>query len=260
MRFLLFFLFFLSTIHASFVGSPASSGLVECGACFSDANRFSVRVGYETDFVFDGLMEKKDGGQMIDSFEQKNFLASLVFNFGNRFDFYGSLGQSQFDLDYRIFLDTGEAFVVDAKSHYRLSWSIGTSMILLDYQCMQIGWGIRYLEACPDLVSLSLNGEALSVNSSYLHYKSLDTSIGLAFQTGFLVPYVAFHYRNAKATLYSLESPIVDDGSNVLKMEEKNPYGLAIGVSITNKKQMALTIESRVLSEEALTISGTFRF
>jgi len=258
-----FSLLFITYLQASFVGSPASSGLVECGAFLPNCYRFSFRLGYEADFIFDGKMKKKTTGQRVDSFEQKNFLGTLVFNFCDRFDLYGSYGESQFETDYRIFLDSGEAFCIDSKSHYSPSWAVGTSMILLDYKCVQVGWGIKYLEADSSLITLKQNGADLlegQQDSANIHFRSLNTFFGLAFQSGFFVPYANFHLKYSKAKIASPQGPISDDGTNSITMEEKNPYGLTVGLSITNKKQMSLTIESRVISEEAITVSGSFRF
>lgn len=257
-----FFLFIFTSIHlhAFILNNPAESGLIDCGVFFSSSNRFSFRVGYDADFVFDGKMKKKCSDQRVDSFEQKNFLGEAVLNFCDRFDLFGKVGQSNIDMNYRIFLDNGEAFYIDAKSHYDLSWAVGTSMILLDYQCVQVGVGVSYMQTDPSLRLLRRNGEELPIGSSSIKFQSLDAFFGFAFQTGFLIPYVSFHYRNAKATMSSLEGPIADNGSDTVRMIERCPYGLVVGLSITNKKQIAVTIESRVISEEALSLTGTFRF
>lgn len=257
-----FFLLLLLSFHLQgfIVNNPAASGLVECGAFFSNSHRFSFRIGYDADFVFDGKMEKKSSDQRVDRFEQKNFFGHAILNFCDRFDLYGKVGQSNIDVDYRIFLENGEAYAIEAKSHYDLSWAVGTSMILLDYQCVQVGAGVSYMETDPSLRQLKANGEELSTNSSFIKFQTLDAFFGFAFQTGFLIPYVCFHYNNAKAKINTLEGPISDSGSNNIKLKERCPYGLAAGVSITNKKQISVTIESRVISEEALTLTGSFRF
>lgn len=260
LRILLLFLFTFSGLQAFVVNNPAASGLVDCGAFFDNCHRFSLRVGYDADFVFDGKMKKKDSDQRVDSFEQKNFLGFVTLNFCDRFDLFGKAGQSNIDTDYRIFLEDGDAYNVDCKSHFDLSWAVGTSMILLDYQCLQVGVGVSYFQTEPSLTSLKLNGEELPIDDSKIKFKSIDAFFGLSFQTGILIPYICFHYRKADATISAIEGPIADNGKASVDLKERCPYGLALGVSITNKRQFALTIESRVISEEALTVTGTFRF
>lgn len=259
MRVFFLFLFFCGNLQAFIVNNPAASGLVECGAFFDNCHRFSARIDYNADFVFDGKM-KQDSGQRVDSFKQNNFYGGLTLNFCDRFDLYGKVGQSMIDTDYRISLEDESVFAIDCKSHYGLSWAVGTSMILLDYQCLQVGVGASYMETNPSLRFLTQNGEDLITRGSNISFRSVDAFLGFSFQTDILIPYICFHYRKADSSITALEGPIASNGTNTIDLEERSPYGLALGVSITNKKLFALTIESRILSEEALTISGTFRF
>lgn len=252
--------FFLSTtLYASFLGNPSRPDLIKKGAFFNNLSRFSLRADAEADFVLDGKMEKQESGR-IDHVTQTSYFGLIVIDFDRRLDFYSALGESNIEADWRVSLSSKDAFQICTESDYSFSWAFGTNIVLLDYSCCQVGFSFRYQYVDPTLSSLKKNGESLSTDSSSFRFHSYDTALGFSYHADYLTPYLALQYRIAKGKVVSKDAPLTDDGGNVLYMESQTPVGLAIGISLCNGNTVSLTLEGRVICEEAISLSGSFRF
>ena len=253
--------FFCSIAFAAPVGNPAFPKVLEEGFIFSPASKFSIRLGYEGNFVLDKKLKQKNN-----PVRDSNFF-SLYLNSGvatlnllNRLDLFGTYGKGKIEADWISEEDTNVLYYLDLKSNDQETWSYGTKIIFFEWGKINFSAGGRQLFIEPEISSFTKEGIVYSAEGSKIKYKEWQVDVGLSYKTTYLIPYFCAKYSKAKAE-FLVDGAIGQSfGSNFLKMKNKNQVGIAIGCTFSNNKFFMLNGEVRLFDEEAFTISGDVKF
>lgn len=256
---IVFFLLFTCLLHASYVGNPLSPSILDRSLFISKDRFVNLRLSYEGDFIIDAMLKKTDQGSgRVDHFYQDMHFGVLSFSYKDRLDVYSLLGLSHIDTDYRI-ASPSLISLIKICTHYGFAWGFGTKAILWKCGNITIGAGGRYIQTDPDISSLSSNGET-SKTSSDLYYRTGQVDLCLSYRINFFIPYIGIKYCLTSTKFQIPGIIIADNGDDTLHMGQRNPFGLVIGTTLTNGCSLMATIEARLFDEQAITISGSFRF
>ena len=82
----------------------------------------------------------------------------------------------------------------------------------------------------------------------------------MSYRIDIFTPYIGVKYSNVRSGVGILSTAISNSGLGVNFFENRSPVGVFIGCSLSSGKHFMLNIEGRLIDEEAVTISGDFRF
>jgi len=242
--------------------NPAEPALLKKGFFIPETSPVSCRVEYEGNITSNARMKQiQEGSGKVDNFEILTNLGMAVFNIENRFDLYGGLGAATIQSNWR-FQQTGSNIIsrVDTESNNRLAWSIGANATIFEWDSAFIGGGIRYSGAHANLSWITINGVNIPTQSAEFRWLQWQAQAALGCQIGFFTPYLGAKYNNARARLQTVGSAIAADGEGKIHMENKNRFGVYLGVTLTNGEYFMMTLEGRIIDEEAVSVSGDIRF
>ena len=249
----------ICSLHASYVGNPSSPIILDQGGVITSDYCVNMRISYEGDFVIDAMLEKdKEGSGRVDHFYQDLHFGTVTLSFYDALDVYGSLGQGQIDADWRVSSPLLTS-LIEICTDYGFAWSIGARGIIWQYCDLTLGIGGRYLQMDPKLSYLTSNGE-LQQTSSNICFKTAQADLCLSYRIDFFIPYIGIKYDSTWAKLTTPGVTIADNGQDILHFENRNPVGMVIGCTLSTGCQIMASIEARLFNEEAITISGSFRF
>lgn len=238
--------------QAAPVGNPADPKLLENGIIMQseDAN-FSVRAGYQGDFVFDRKLKDLDDSEIT------SHSGIVALNLMKKVDVYGSLGASTGE-----FVETYGSTRVEYETETSWGWGVGAKAILFEKDNTTIGLDGRYFNAEPDLDKIIIDGVSYSVPSgsvtkASIEYDEYQIALGIAQKFDMFVPYGGVKYSKAKAKLLATISG-TDYASEDADSEDE--FGLFVGCSIVPMDSVSINVEGRFIDEEALTVSGQIRF
>lgn len=253
----LFFLICFFKLHASFVGNPLDpifyqDGLLTCG-CKS----FSMRVGYLQEYIYKGKYE--DEFKTIESTNSDNSLSTygglLTFNFLNRLDVYGMLGNTRMCIDQVIF------------DKRRISWAVGAKALLYKKCNFGIGLDVKHFETTSKPSFFVIEGMPAPLITDFkLEYEETQAALCFGYISQFLSPYIGATY------LFSRITPIPSSGAldlpnfdmivdfEIKKAINRKRWGMVIGATILNCQTITLNLESRVFDQNSINITGEVRF
>ncbi len=254
--------FFLvgTMLCASPVGNPASPQLIQDGFFIPCDSWFSLRMGYEGDFVGDERLKQTSGGSgRVDNYTQNTNSGTLTFNIVDRLDIYGVFGSSRMEADWR-FSSGGSISRAQLQSKYRFLWGVGARGILYEWGCAILGIGGRYSGSQPKPSWMTINGTPISVSGGQVHWSEWQIDLDLAYKIELFTPYVGIKYANVATKLKGFSSSIANNGTGSLHMCSRTPVGVVVGCSLSTGKYFMFNVEGRLIDEEAITVSGDIRF
>ena len=254
------FLTAASPLLAAPVGNPAAPKIITEGFFFSPSVWADLRLGYEGDFVSDAKMEQQvESSGRVDGYSQSTNSGTVTLNILNRLDLFGVFGSSKVQADWR-FSDGDALFRIEMETHYDFLWAAGARAVLFEWGKTSLGLGARYSASNYTPTWLTTNGASSPVSGSHFEWKQWQVNLGLSYNIDLFTPYIGGKYSSEKAHLSSFPTPIAgnDSGSNHFK--NRQPVGLYLGCSLSTGKLFMLNVEGRLIDEEAVTISGDFRF
>jgi len=257
----LFVLFYAHNLFALPIENPASPLYIKEGLLIPANSWGSIRIGYEGDFTTNGKMTQPLSNEYVDNFKLYGNNASFTVNLLNRLDIFALFGATKIKADWRYHLDPITFFRVEAQTKYAFSWTAGAKAVLFEWGKASLSFGGRYFYTNPKITQLLIDNIAFDLESSYMLQKAWQIDAGLSYKIDFLIPYICVSYAQRTCTI-TTEPPIVitADYSNTLKMKNRKNWGCTLGCGITNGKFFACNLEARLINEEAVTISGEFRF
>lgn len=260
-KWIAFFLLMTSSyLLAAPIGNPSSPDIIEEGFVISPAAGASIRVGYEGNFVSDErLRQYREGKGRVDTFQQDVNSGTLTLNILNRIDFYGVLGASRIQADWR-FENNNVETRIETETNYRLAWAAGTNILLLTWGNTSLGAGGRYSFTKPSISWLTSNGAPVSNVNTDIKFKEWQGDLGFSHKIDIFMPYIGVKYTNAKAKIIDAQTPISNSGDSSNYMKRKYHVGVYLGCTISNAKLFMLNLEARLIDEEAVTIAGDIRF
>jgi hypothetical protein len=255
-KWILFFLLTIANLQALYVGNPYQPGAVEKGMFICDDAVVGLKVGYQADFVLDRRLKSYGGvSSRIDDFQSQWNQGVITLSLAERVDFYGSLGAMQASFSHRPGPDH---YRREYDTSYKFTWGFGARAIVYEWKHCSIGVEGSYQWAKPPIKWDALNGTSFTTSAD-LHYQEWQVGLGISRQIQFLIPYGVFKYSNVHAKATPLRSDL-DLPVTSLKMTNRDHFGLALGCTFTTGKDFDLTVESRFIDEQAVSLAGNLRF
>ncbi len=255
------FLVSLTSLFAAPVGNPSFPQLIQEGLFIPCDSWIDLRLGYEGDFIGDARMNQYAGGSgRVDNYAMNTNSATVTLNFVDRLDVYAVFGSSRTCADWR-FSQPEVVNRMQIGTKYRFLWAVGSRAILYEWGCTILGLGGRYSKTTSPISWGTINGTPTPARGARLEWREWQVDLDLAHKIDLFIPYVGIKYSNAKAKVEGFSVPIANHGTTgTLEMKNRSPIGLIVGCTLTTGKYFMLNVEGRLIDEEALTISGDFRF
>lgn len=254
------FLFCLPLVfgNAYFNGNPEAPVLIDEGVIFAKENYFNFELGYQKDWMFDLKLRSTN---FVDStFSRASSImdqAVFNFNFLEHYQAYMTMGAAIFDFDQVLRSDNMINYSTTD------SWTVGVGGKILIFQSGPISFGVdgKYQLATPNIETITKNG-------SYVRQKKLASATVWGYQFGASVayradifsPYIGIDYLYQRVHIYNLDKGIVSNNDQDVYATNRVPFGGYVGVSITSSKDFSLTVESRFIDENALTLVLDLKF
>ncbi len=261
MKFLLLLALFTSaSLFAAPVGSPAAPRLIQEGFFIPCTSPVNVRAGYEGDFVADARLQQYDGGSgRVDNFNQQTNSGTVTFNTKDRFDVFGLCGTSRSCADWR-FTIAGDTHRAQVETLYNCLWGVGARTILYKSCTANLTVGGRYEQCHYDNLWLTIDGIVQPGADTVLHWREWQLDFDFGYQIDIFTPYIGLKYSNVHAMIGHFHEPIANNGSGMDHFKNRTPVGVFIGCTLSSGQYFMLNVEGRLIDEEAVTISGEFRF
>ena len=252
----------LSSLPAAPIGNTAAPALIQRGFFSSSRDWVDVRAGYEGDFVADAKMEQRIQGQgRVDTYEEWIQAGTLTLNFLDRLDLYGVFGMSQTEADWRFEdMSLGTVTRIEVKTDDHFLWAIGGRAVLYQWYKVCLGMGARYSSCCYLPSSLHSNGETQTVGGSRFDWRQWQINLDFSYKINLFTPYIGVKYLRATTDLQDFSVPISESLQGVNTFENRTPVGFYLGCTLSTGKYFMLNLEARLVDEEAVTVSGDFRF
>lgn len=220
----------------------------------------SGRAGYEGDFVADARLQQHGPGHgRVDNFNQQTNAGTLTYNMLNRLDLFAVLGSSRACADWRFKIDDF-AHRSEVETLYNFLWGAGVRGTLYKSCTTFLSLGGRYEQCDYDTLSLTVDGIVQPDSNTFLRWREWQIDINVGYQIDLFTPYLGLKYSNVHVALGDFEESIASNGAGRDEFKNRTPVGVFIGCSLSSGKYFMLNVEGRLIDEEAVTISGDFRF
>jgi hypothetical protein len=259
-KFFIILIFFANFLFALPSNNPSSPSIIKKGFFIPTSNWYSLRIGYEGDFVFDRRLIQKKSNQRVNNFKKYLNSAVLIFNVFNRLDILGIYGETRLKSDWVIEEGTNIYSYLEMETRYKRYWSCGIKAIFFEWKNTSFSIGGRASYSKPEIMWLSKNGEMSVLNKFHVKFYEWQADMGISHKIDIFFPYIALKYSRAKADFAIDDIIIGPNFQTEIEMESKNKIGMALGLSLSSENFFLLNAEVRLFDEEALFISGNFRF
>ncbi len=152
------------------------------------------------------------------------------------------------------------AHLIDLETLYNFLWGAGGRVLLFEWGCASLGCGGRYEHSNYDGVWITSNGVVQNASGSHLHWREWQIDLDLSYKIDIFCPYIGVKYYNLKTDVGTFSVPVAANGSGNNQFKNRTPVGVFIGCTLSTGKYFMLNVEGRLVDEEAVTISGDFRF
>jgi len=246
----LLFLLLPSALFALYLGSPAEPQMIDAGFFIAEDSAFSLKMGYEGDWVYNRKL--KTMKREIDRFEILMNQGVMALGFLDRIEVYGSAGSFNAQFHNR---SHSEAHEYD--THGSLTYGGGMRILLMQWKNTIFGVDGKGQFASPRFSWATVNGVPFSENGK-LHYREWQVGLALSHSVDIFTPYIGAKYTNVHATAQGLKSGVHPHGH--FKMVNRDRFGLAVGCSLSSGRIFDLTLEARMIDEQAFTGAGNIKF
>ena len=107
---------------------------------------------------------------------------------------------------------------------------------------------------------MTIDGIVQHANGTELHWRVWQIDMDMSYKIDIFTPYIGIKYSNVRSGVGFFPISISNSGLGINYFENRTPVGVFIGCSLSSGKYFMLNIEGRLIDEEAVTISGDFRF
>lgn len=256
----IFFGLIAATLSAAPIGNPNAPHIIQQGILGHSDSWLDMRLGYEGDFVSNGLMQQAlQGSGRVDVYEAWTNSGVLTLNILDRIDVYGLLGASRTKAEWR-FENEGAVTRIALKTEYNFLWAVGGRTIFYEWNRASLGLGGRYTASAYHPEHTTSNGALVNAQGSLFHWHEWQVNLDLTYHISLFTPYIGAKYSYAKTDLKDFPVPISASGTGDNSFKNETPVGLYLGCSLSNGKYFMFNIEARLIDEEAVSVSGDFRF
>jgi hypothetical protein len=242
--------------QALYLGNPASPSDIDEGFYIDQDAFIGLKVGYQVDFVFDrGLKSYAGARSRVDQFQAQYNQGVATFNFIDRIEAYVSAGAFEATFSHRPKPAHSRR---EYQTNDKLTWGAGGRAIIYEWKecCLSLEGGYQW--AYPRIKWDAFNGTSFTTDAKML-YKEWQVGLGVSRQIEMFIPYAALKYSMVHARVSSLRSNLQLKTSH-FKMTNRDHFGLVLGCTLTPGKYFDITVESRMIDEEALTLAGNMKF
>lgn len=252
----------LGSLCAAPIGNPSFPSIVQKGLFVSRNETMDLRAGYEGDFVIDGNVQQYDWGQGdVDTYKQWNNSASLTINAINRLDLYAILGASNTKANWRFENPSNRAITrITLETDTDFLWAAGARALLCEWFNTALGMGGRYSSCMSHSHSFASNGVNTSQSGAEIEFKEWQINMDVSYRIHVFIPYIGAKYLNAKTRLKGFTVPISASLTGNNSFKNGSPVGVYLGCTLSSGCYFMFNIEGRLIDEDAITVSGEFRF
>jgi hypothetical protein len=257
-----FWIFCLSlcALHAAPVGNPSAPAIINEGFLIPRSVWVGLRFGYEGDFVSDAKMEQyHESSGRVDDYQQYTNSGTITMSILDRLDLFTVLGSSRTQADWR-FTEGELTYRIETETHYDFLWAIGARALLVEWGKAALGLGGRYSGSNYTPLWMTSNGANQPLEGATWHWRQWQADLDMSYKIDLFIPYLGVKYSRQKAKLSNFPSPIASDGSGDNHFKNRSSVGLVLGCSLSSGQFFMLNVEGRLVDEEAVDISGDFRF
>lgn len=257
----LLFTFVFIPLFALYNGSPSQPDIPEVGIWISNDDWWGIKIGYEWDNIFEKRVKVKERissvRERFDRYSTRKNEGVLTFNVSDRFEFYGKLGAMKLDLSQR----PTNTIKLDYHTDNQLLWGAGGRIILVYWEEMVLGVNALYSGSFMHINEIIENGGLRETSKA--RFKYCEWQIGMSFsrEIGIFNPYIGLAYSSFNSSLYNIPNDpnfsmkIADED-----LEMRNPFILLIGAGLTKGRNVGVNLESRLIGEKAVSLTGNIRF
>ena len=243
--------------HAFFNGNPEAPDVIDDGIIFSKESDFSIEIGYQKDWVFDMNLSAQNliGSSFQNS--QANFDQGVIrVDFLGHYQIYGSLGSAKFFLDQTLRSDQTISYISDD------AFTFGVGGKILIYQGHGFSFGIdgKYQYASFDLPTIIKQGDYMPQKSAYGSFYGFQIGLAAAYHIDIFSPYIGIDYLFQKIHFQKIKNGIVSNLDNDFYAKSRIPVGGIVGVTLSSGRDFAVTVESRFIDENAVTLMFDLKF
>ncbi len=253
---LLSLLLSFNPLHALYLGNPASPNAITKGFWICKDAFMGVKAGYQVDYVFDrGLKSYAGARARVDQFQAQLNQGVVTFDFVERVELYASVGAMETTFSHRP--KSGHARR-EYQTNDKWTWGAGGRAIIYEWKecCLTIEGGFQW--AYPHIKWDALNGTSFTTDAKML-YREWQVGLGVSREIDMFIPYAAIKFSDVDARVSSLR-PNLQLNTSHFRMTNRNHFGLVLGCTLTPGKYFDLTVESRMIDEEAITLAGNVKF
>lgn len=253
----LLFIYLFAAAEALYFGNPCSPEMVSQGLFITEDAFLDFKAGYQMDYVFDKRLKSYAGAKArMDEFQALLNQGVITFNFVDRIEAYASVGSMQVTCSHRPHPNHSRR---EYQSSYKVTWGVGGRILIYEWThaCLSLQGGYQW--ANPHIKWDALNGEAFTT-SAVMRYREGQVGLGLSYQIDTLIPYIAIKYSDVHGLISSLRRSNLNLKKSHFKMTNRDHFGLVLGCTLTSGKYFDLTVESRLIDEQAISLAGDVKF
>lgn len=240
---------------ALFQGNPDQPQIIEEGFFISSDSFLTVKAGYQGDWVWNRKMKTISNAKgIIDRFKIQMNQGVFTVDVLDRAEFYASVGSFTTELWHRPRPDRQRR---EYESHDRWTLGGGIRLVLLQWGNTTLGADGTMQYAAPRMKWSALDGVP-SAKSCRMNYVEWQTSLAVTHCIDIFSPYLGVTYSVVHAHLDRIPRSILP--SSHIKMHNRDRFGLALGCTLSSCKKFDLTLEARLISEQATTAAGNIKF
>ncbi len=258
---LILFSFLTMPLFALYNGNPSQPDMPELGVWISNNDWWGIKLGYEWDDTFEKKIkvEHRDSSvrERFDTYATRKNEGALTFNVSDRFEVYGKLGVMKLDLSQRPV----NTVKIDYHTDNELLWSFGGRVILVYWEEMVMGVNALYSGSFLRINEILENGTPRRTSGARFKYSEWQVGVSFSREIGIFNPYIGLAYASMNSSLYNVPkdpnfSFIVSDED----IENREPFILLLGLGLTKGKNISANLESRLVGEKAISLTGNIRF
>lgn len=257
MKWIIFLFVGSSALFALPVTNIAQTVLLDKHLFLQDCGQiWNLKCGYRGDLCTNRKMRNKLG-RPVQQFSLFTNEGVLTLNLWERVDLYGLIGSS----NYRI-QDIQDDLALNIYSKALFTYGVGLRATVWAHDFGRCG--ITYVGVDAQYEKMPRrNFDRASSNGAYVdpsigyRYRECQIAIAAAQKVGFLCPYVALKWSQAKAKISAANML----GSTRLRtLKSQHYYGMAVGTTLISEGKMDVTAEYRFIEETGFCIFGEIKF
>jgi hypothetical protein len=240
---------------ALYLGNPAEPQLIEEGLFTEPDHMAAGKIGYQGDWVSDRkLRGQGDGRGRIDQFEVWMNQGVATLNFIDRIELSASLGSMTTTFSQRRHAD---GILRQFQTHDGLTVGTGLSLLLMQWKNTILGIDGKYQYSTPHLKWVSVNGTGHASGGKVVD-REWQVGMALSYTADLFTPYIGASYSSVHARVSGLSGAVYPDSH--FEMRSRHRFGLAVGCSLSQTKKIDLTLEARMIDEQAVTGAINIKF